>query len=280
MDNIKRIFFAATNYGPMWAPVVESWLAMISRTAKRFHVETPGPVDLTGVAITDRMYTHSAENAIANSFLLAEPRLTHVLMTECDMLLPPDTIIKLLEVDQPVVSGVYFLRSGRGQACLYVKTHSTKDNPYVHSPVSLFPTDEPFILDPKGHGGCPGLGCVLIRREVFERVSRPWFDLKENYYGSDMYFWTKVRDAGIDVWIDPRVRCAQIDYKVETIDDYHRRIEEDPKFASSGYIIGRDGWSGAHRRQAAAGAEAEPGSGGECKGIRVAKLRPEPCAQH
>jgi hypothetical protein len=266
-----RVCFAATNYGPLWKPVVEGWLACVAHTQRRFYVETPGTREIAGGAVTDRMYTHSAENALAEAFLNAHPRLTHIFMTECDMILPHDAIIKLLEVDQPVVSGVYFLRKGRGQSCLYVKTYTTKDNPYVHSPVSLFPTDRPFMLDPKGHGGCPGLGCVLIRREVFERVPKPWFDLKENYYGSDMYFWTKVRDAGFDVWVNPAVQCGQIDYEVTSIHDYHKRLTEDKDFAASGYIIGSDGWSGAHRR-----AQAESGSGPDAETAGLAELRPAP----
>ncbi len=251
-----RILFASTNYGPLWKPVVESWLACVGHTQRFFHMELPGTKEVAGAAVTDRMYTHSAENAIAESFLNAYPRLTHLFLTECDMLLPHDAIVKLLEVDQPVVSGVYFLRKGRGQPCLYVKTHTTKDNPYVHSPVSLFPTDAPFALDPNGHGGCPGLGCVLIRREVLEAVPKPWFDLKENYYGSDMYFWTKVRDAGFNVWVDPRVKCGQIDYEVTSFQDYEKRVGEDKDFAASGYIVGTNGWSGAHRR-----VPLEPGRG-------------------
>jgi hypothetical protein len=243
-----RVYFAATNYGPMWKPVVESWLACVGFAQRQFHVEIPGTREIAGATISDRMYTHSAENALADAFLNASPRLTHILLTECDMILPHDTIPKLLEVDQPIVSGVYFLRGGRGQPCLYVKACVTKENPYVHSPVGLFPTDRPFALDPNGHGGCPGLGCVLIKREVFEAIPRPWFDLKENYYGSDMLFYTKVRDAGFDVWVNPSVLCGQIDYKVETIEDYWKRIQEDPNFAKSGYIVGTNGWSSAHRR--------------------------------
>lgn len=250
MDTSNRIFFAATNYGPMWKPVVESWLSVVGYTSRRFAVDFEWPrgrADLTGAAITDRMYTHSAENNIVHSFLQAEPRLTHVFMTECDMILPHDTIIKLLALDQPVATGVYILRGGTGQPCLYTKSYYTKENPYVHSPVTVFPTEHPFPLDKNGHGGCPGLGCVLIRREVFEQVPYPWFDLKEGKYGSDMYFWTKVRDAKFDVWVDPTVRAYQIEYQVPSFEDYERRLKTDPDYPKGGVIIGDDG---SHERRA------------------------------
>lgn len=244
-----NVLFAATNYGPLWAPAVESWLAVVGYTNRFFPCEavplhpglSPSRGGIIANSVGDRMYTHTAENAIAGSALSVDPPISHVFMTECDMILPHDTITKLLEVNQPIVSGVYFLRNGNGQPCLYVKGFVSKENPYAHQPVSIFPEDAPFPLDPKGHGGCVGLGCVLIRREVFEAIAFPWFDLKEGTYGSDMYFWTKVRDHGFDVWVHPGVACGQIDYTMMTIHDYHRRIQEDPKYAASGFIIGSGG---------------------------------------
>ena len=228
----------------MWKPVVESWLAVVGHTSRRFSMDFEWPrgkADLTGAAITDRMYTHSAENNLVSAFLKAEPKLSHIFMCECDMLLPHDAILKLLEVDQPIVSGLYFLRGGRGQPCLYTKAFTTKDNPYVHSPVTVFPLDHPFPLDKNGHGGCPGLGCVLIRREVFETIPWPWFDLKEGKFGSDMYFYTLVRDAKFDVWVNPQVRCYQIDYLVDGFEQYEKRINEDKEYPPGGIIIGDDG---------------------------------------
>jgi len=241
---LKRVMFASTAYGPLWKPAAESWLAVVGHTSRFFetHPEWPfSPADLSGAAITDRMYTHSAENAVVNAFLQAEPKLDYLFMTEMDMILPHNTIVKLMELDKPVAAGIYFLRGGKGQPCLYTKAFFTKDNPYVHSPVSMFPFDTPFPLDKHGHGGCPGLGCVLFKREVFEKVQWPWFDLKEGKFGSDMFFYTKVRDAGIDVWIDPTVRAYQIDYSVEGFDTYEKRLKDDPDFTKSGVIIGDTG---------------------------------------
>jgi hypothetical protein len=110
------------------------------------------------------------------------------------------------------------------------------------SPVSLFPTERPFQLN-----GCPGLGCVLFRRDVWARVPEPWFDLKAQEYGSDLYFYTKCQQAGVEVWVQPKVMCEQIDYYVVGVQDYHQRLQEDPDFASNGYIIGLPEGSGRPR---------------------------------
>lgn len=226
-----NIAFTSTGYGPMWAPAVSSWLRAIAVASRHCTMNHIGKVGAAGV--TDRTYTHTAENSLVEDFL-SDPTLTHLYMTEMDMLIPPDTIPKLLALDKPIASGLYFLRNGRGQPCLFQKVLTSRENPYVFSPVSAFPTTEPFRVD---H---PGLGCVLFKREVFEhpKMPFPWFDLAAKKFGSDMYFYTNVKDAGIDVWVDPTVRCGQIDYVNVDFDDYVKRANEDPKWISSGVVIG------------------------------------------
>src|SRR2546427_7576184 len=224
-----NIAFGSTGYGPLWAPAVSSWLAMLAYTARQLEVRFIGQI--AGAGVTDRTYTHSAENKLVEDFI-SIPDATHLFLTEMDMILPKETILTLLEVDKPVVSGIYFLPNGNGQPCLYQKTVTPADNPYPHTPVSIFPTDAPFRVD------CPGLGCVLIKREVFGKIAMPYFDLKEYKYGSDMYFYTNAKTAGIEVWAHPKVLCWQIDYTVVGPEDYYRKLKDDPNFGKQGFIIG------------------------------------------
>lgn len=226
-----NVAFTSTAYGPLWAPVCASWLRAVAVASRHFTVTQVGKLGAAG--ITDRTYTHQSENGLVQDFL-SDPALTHIFMTEMDMLLPPDILQKLLALDKPIASGIYFLRNGRGQPCLFQKVVTSRENPYVFSPVTAFPTTEPFRVDHTG------LGCVLIKREVFEhpKMPFPWFDMNATKYGSDMYFFTKVKDAGIEVWADPSVRCGQIDYVDVNFSDYEKRVSEDPKWVSSGVVIG------------------------------------------
>lgn len=225
-----KVAFGCTAYGPIWAPAVSSWLAMLAYTSRQLEVQCIGQI--AGAGCTDRTYTHSAENALVKDFISIDDA-THIFMTEMDMILPKETILNLLALDKDIACGVYFLRNGNGQACLYKKTVTPADNPYPHTPVSLFPLDKPFQID------CAGLGCVLIKRDVFGKIKQPYFDLKEYTYGSDMYFYTNVKEAGIEVWADPKTMCWQIDYTVVGPEDYHKRMVEDPNFAKTGFIIGK-----------------------------------------
>ena len=242
-----KIAWGLTGYGPLpYMPVYTSHLRAIAFASRAFEVD----VDLVervhadeptmraelsarigGVGATDRMYTHSAENRLVEELLGGD--CTHLFLTEMDMILPKHTLVALAELAKPVASGLYFLRGGRGQPCLYRKVVALSENPYAHSPVRLFPKTHPFQVD------CPGLGCVLIHRSVFERLTYPWFDLAEGKFGSDMYFYTKVREAGIEVWAHPGVACNQIDYQVVGWHTYQERLDTDPEFAANGYIIGR-----------------------------------------
>jgi hypothetical protein len=236
-----NIAFTSTGYGPLWAPAVSSWLRTIAYTARQFSIESIGKVG--GAGVTDRTYTHQAQNMLIAQMLAHEPKFTHIFMTEADMILPHDAIIKLLALDKDMASGVYFLRSDRpeylGQPCLFKRSMLTpeerKDKPdaeYLVSQVHIFPTDAPFRVD------CAGLGCILIKRNVFETMKEPWFDVKANSYGSDIYFTKHSKDAGFDIWVDPTVLCGQIDYYETTIDEYKWQLDHDPTFALRGFIIG------------------------------------------
>ena len=226
-----KIGWGLVNYGPIWAEVYTSHLRAAAYASRTLTVEKLG--GLRAIAATARGYIHSNENLFAQE-CLNDPEMTHLFLTESDMILPDDTLPKLLAVGQPIVSGVYFLRNGWGQPCLYKKTlKQARQELWGVSPVSIFPEHQPFRLQ-----GCPGVGCVLIAREVFETMAWPWFDLKEGAYGSDIYFYTQALKAGFEVWCEPAVLCGQIDYHVWDVRDYHQRLQEDPEFAQHGFIIG------------------------------------------
>jgi hypothetical protein len=214
-----NIVVCITTYMTAWTPAVESWIRAC--IAGDRYLREHGGGKISGVGLTQRTYVHASDNQLAADFL-TDPTATHMLHLESDMIIPDWTIEKLLEVQQPIVSGTYFLRNGRGAPCLYKRAVSLKKgNPYAQSPITLFPQDRPFELK----GGCAGLGCLLIAREVFEQIERPWFQLKDG-------------EAGFSLWVQPAVMCGQIDYTVVGVEDYQRRLAEDPGFAASGFIVG------------------------------------------
>lgn len=237
-----NVAFTSTAYGPLWAPAVTSWLNVVAYTARYVNIQHLGKIG--GAGVTDRQYTHQAENQLVKDFL-DHPEGTHLFMTEQDMILPNDTIVRLLEIDKDIATGVYFLRSAqpehRGQPCLYKRPAAIAKggSPYGQYPVTLFPTDEPFEI------GAAGVGCVLIKRRVLETMPFPWFDLSAKGYGSDMYFYKHAHDHGFKAWAHPKVMCGQIDYYQTTVDDWRWQLENNPGFAGAGYIVGTPKMNGA-----------------------------------
>lgn len=223
-----NIGIAMVNYGPIWAPAASSLLRAVAIASRACAITCEGIVG--GAGISDRMPLDVAENLAVLGLL--EAGCTHIFLTENDMILPPTCLLDLLSVQQPVVSGLYFLRAGDGQPCLYRQVLRERERPYAQSPVTAFPTDRPFRLD-----GCTGVGCLLVERAVFERLERPWFVLDPQKHGSDMYFSGKCREADIPIWVHPGVRCGQIEYKVWEYADYEERLHTDPDFRTSGVIL-------------------------------------------
>lgn len=104
---------------------------------------------------------------------LDDDSITHLWFVEDDMKLPPDTLKKLLDADKAVVTIDYPVnKDGRG---------------------SIFKIDKQVIF-------C-GTGCLLVKREVFDELRKPYFrtDMRWNIknYG-DFYKMTVSRDTNLD----------------------------------------------------------------------------------
>jgi GT2 family glycosyltransferase len=122
-----------------------------------------------------------------------ETDCTHILWLDSDMTFPTHTINALLSHDADVV------------ACNY----STRVPPY--RPVAFMDITN---LDYRAHDGTGvheidacGMGCMLVKRKVFETIQQPYFSIvwNENYtnlVGEDIYFCTKAKEAGFTVMLD------------------------------------------------------------------------------
>ena len=64
------------------------------------------------------------------------------------------------------------------------------------------------------HGG--GMGCALIRTEVFRKCSYPWYDwvnygdANRGMLSEDLYFCSLCRASGIKIYADVRVGCGHL----------------------------------------------------------------------
>ncbi len=153
----------------------------------------------------DRIIT--GRNIIRMEFLKNKD-YTHLFFLDTDVIVPPETIIKLLGNDKPLVAGLYLAR----QQLPNGKTGVFPVGCVAHSPgkVRQLMIDE--IWEPKIiEAAVTGLGCVLIRRDVLEKVSfRNIGDTTTG--GEDTAFYSDARKAHFLLFIDTAIKCDHYFY--------------------------------------------------------------------
>ncbi len=128
------------------------------------------------------------------------PRPSHILFIDYDVLPRRNTLEKLLAHDKDIVAGVYpMIQKCKISWCLSREEHY-KPLPIEELPDNLFKTK--FV----------GCGMMLVKMEVFDKLEWPYWknEFKPGIksLGEDLYFCMKARNAGLDIWVDPMVKCS------------------------------------------------------------------------
>jgi hypothetical protein len=123
----------------------------------------------------------------------------HALLLEDHVVPPEDVLDRLLRIDAPVVTAVY-PRWVDGR--FTTNAQAVSDRGWSDRvPARVFPVRR-----------C-ALGCVLIRREVFERVAAPWFFATmegDRFIEDDEWFCAAVRRARMPILCDGTTVCTAV----------------------------------------------------------------------
>lgn len=131
----------------------------------------------------------------------------YLLSVDSDIVLPPDSLKKMLSADKDIISGLYIQR--------IPNTHTLEV--YMDTPNGGV-TNIPYeYIDGCGVveiAAC-GMGCALIKGDVFRKLEYPHFFYKSaldhrETTSEDVYFCLKARQAGFTVWADESIRCEHI----------------------------------------------------------------------
>lgn len=124
------------------------------------------------------------------------PNPTHILFLDPNIIPRKNTCRKLLECDKDIVFGTYPI-SHNGELKWSVKRDELVD-------IDKLPRT-PFKVT------AGGLGIVLIRYEVFEKLQWPYWNkqLSESdiVVTDEEYFGNKAAEAGFELWCEPFVKC-------------------------------------------------------------------------
>lgn len=162
----------------------------------------------------------TARNKIAR--LAINGGYDYVLMVDNDVVLPKDALVNLLDDPKDVCLGYYAHRDTdniyRGRTCV-CKLLTDGGVRYKNYPLeSEYTAEEIAALKAKGeykvriHGG--GMGCALIKTDVFNRTKYPWYDWANYKDGGmlseDLYFCENCRKNSIQIYTDTRVNCGHM----------------------------------------------------------------------
>lgn len=121
-----------------------------------------------------------------------------------DVIPPPNVLTALLSHQKPIVCGIYWAKYEKDRRCPAAWIGEGTGPTARHTPISLDHKERLIEVDHTG------LGCALIHRDVFKKVSEPWFKYTIDC-SEDFYFFDKVaREAGIKPLIDLDVKCRHI----------------------------------------------------------------------
>lgn len=129
----------------------------------------------------------------------------YVLMVDSDTIIPPDTLELMLEDPVDICLGVCPRKNTKNGKTAIIKLGSEAyfdSYFYAHLPTERT----------KVKGG--GMACALIKTSVFTQLDYPWFQyvVAEDYstLSEDFYFCQLAALYGIDIWMDPRVKCGHL----------------------------------------------------------------------
>ena len=162
----------------------------------------------------------TARNRIARIAL--DRCVDYVLMVDNDVVLPKDALVNRRDDPKDVCLGYYAHRDPdniyRGRTCV-CKLLTDGGVRYKNYPLeSEYTAEEIAALKAKGeykiriHGG--GMGCALIKTDVFNRTKYPWYDWANYKDGGmlseDLYFCENCRKNSIQIYTDTRVNCGHM----------------------------------------------------------------------
>lgn len=129
---------------------------------------------------------------------------SHILFIDDDMAYKPDSLLKLLEHDVDIVSGLYLSRA------------------YPHQPIIFEFADENGACFPiylMGHEKrltpivAAGFGFLLIKTDIFKKLKKPYIrlgELNQEEWCDDIGFFNRVRRAEIKSYVDMDVHVGHM----------------------------------------------------------------------
>ena len=146
----------------------------------------------------------------------------YIMWVDSDMVFSPEDFFKLLEHDKDVISGMYKMSDDVNYA-----TVENMDEEFFEEWMHYQFMQDKDIEAKKGQlfkADYTGMGWMLVRKNVFEKMTYPWFHPRllkwENHPNwaefpfDDVESCMRMRELGYDIWIDPKIRIGHEKVKI------------------------------------------------------------------
>lgn len=123
---------------------------------------------------------------------------------DSDMTFPKDALVRLVEhlknPEVDIVTAVAYRKVPNFEPCIFKKAEG--NNPTYHH-IGDWPKDRLFEID-----AC-GSAFIVIRREVFKAMAKPWYRYSD-FLSEDLNFCRTARDYGFRIWCDPSIQIGHV----------------------------------------------------------------------
>lgn len=195
--SFKKTLIAVPTTGVLYPQMVNDLIALLTKSCqwKTFHT-------------VDNCVIQDARNQAAQRMF--DTNCDGVLFIDSDQVFPPNALDVLIETHKDIV-GYPIIRKTAPYYPNVGKWDAQKQDYVVYED---YPKNNLFQVD------YIGMGFTYIRREVFEKLDRPYFDFSwcinekykkgEKLIGEDVSFCQKAKEAGFSVWADPFVEIGHL----------------------------------------------------------------------
>ena len=136
----------------------------------------------------------------------------YIMWVDSDMILPKNTLVRLLSHDKDIVAGVYSYKVLGNKEVVAKRFQDETREEYDNLTIKEIKESKGLIEVDRF-----GFGCVLTKTSVFDKIPYPWFIYTQEM-GEDIFFCRKAQNEGYKLWLDTDVICGhigQINYDIK-----------------------------------------------------------------
>lgn len=136
----------------------------------------------------------------------------YIMWVDSDMILPKNTLVRLLSHNKDIVAGVYSYKVLGNKEVVAKRFQDETREEYDNLTIKEI-KESSGLIEVDGFG----FGCVLTKVSVFNKIPYPWFIFTQEM-GEDIFFCRKAQNEEYKLWLDTDVICGhigQINYDIK-----------------------------------------------------------------